>query len=87
MAEREITLRVVIGGSTTAMEFEAKDKLAEVIEEALEKTHHTGRPVSDWIATNEAGETLDPRKSLSALGLVGGARLFLTPGAGVGGNT
>jgi hypothetical protein len=82
---KEVSLRIVIGGSTTTLSFEKTERLAKVIEEALAATHNTGRPASEWVATNEAGETLDPRKPLPALGLVDGARVFLSPGAGAGG--
>lgn len=84
MADR-ITLSVVINGNTTVLEFEAQQPLHSVIAEALGKTGNTGRPPGDWIPTNEAGDRLDSSKTLSALGIGTGFRLFLTTSAGAGG--
>jgi len=82
----QVKLDVVIGGSTTSLTFQSSERLEAAIAEALGKTHNTGRPPSEWVATNAAGEALDVRKTLSALGLANGARLFLSLGAGVGGS-
>ncbi len=86
MPSTEVTLDVVIGGSTTQLSFQSSQRLEAAIAEALGKTHNTGRPPSEWVATNAAGETLDVRKTLNALGMVTGARLFLSLGAGAGGS-
>jgi hypothetical protein len=87
VASNEVTLDVVIGGSTTPLTFQSNQPLHAVIAEALGKTHNTGRPPSEWVPTNAAGDALDARKTLSALGLVSGSRLFLSLGAGVGGSS
>ena len=85
MAATEVSLDVVISGAVTPLTFRSTEPLHAVIAEALAKTHNTGRPPSEWVATNQAGDQLDSRKTLAQLGLVSGMRLFLTVGAGVGG--
>ena len=81
----KVVLNVVIGGVTTSLTFESAQPLHAVIAEALAQTHNTGRPPSEWIATNAAGDPLDTKRTLSQLGLTSGSTMFLSPGAGVGG--
>ena len=82
-AEEELIF--VIEGQPYPFKVGLDETLGVAIADVLEKTGHTGRPASDWIARNQAGDLLDPSKTVRQLALVPGNRVFLSPGAGVGG--
>ena len=82
---RRIELRVIVSGDEVKIKAKPDELLSKVAERALEKSEHTGRPLSDWVMRNEAGEVLDMDRAVESYGLKEGAILSLTLEAGAAG--
>ena len=82
---RRIELRVIVSGDEVKIKAKLDELLSKVAERALEKSEHTGRPLSDWVMRNEAGEVLDIDRTVESYALQEGAILSLTLEAGAAG--
>jgi hypothetical protein len=80
-----IQLTFVIDGAPRSVSVNSSEPLHAAIAKSLAESGNTGRPPGDWVATLPGGQILDPSRTLSQLGLVGGAQIFLSLSAGVGG--
>jgi hypothetical protein len=80
-----LQLTFVIDGAPRTLSVNPSEPLHAAIAKALAESGNTGRPPSDWVATLPGGQTLDPSKKISQLGLAVGAQIFLSLSAGVGG--
>ena len=82
---RRIELRVIVSGDEVKIKAKPDELLSKVAEHALEKSEHTGRPLSDWVMRSEAGEVLDVDRTVESYCLKEGAILSLTLEAGAAG--
>lgn len=80
-----IELLVIVSGDEVKIKAKPDEFLSKVAEQALEKSEHTGRPLSDWVMRNEAGDVLDVSRTVESYGLKDGDILSLTLEAGVAG--
>jgi len=83
--DKKIELVVVVSGDEVKVKAKPEDTLSDVAEQALKKSEHVGRPLSDWLMRNEAGQVLDLGRTVASYGLKDGDILSLTLEAGVAG--
>lgn len=79
-------LNFIIEGDLFTGQYDANKTLREVLEHALNKSQHTGRPVDDW-QVKVAGITLDVNQKLSNLGLSDEVKLVVSLKTGAGGKS
>jgi len=85
MAPKKLEITVVVNGQPTAVDAEESRPLESIVPIALEQTHNTGQPPSNWELRDSAGEVLDGDKEIHTFHFPPGVRLFLNLKAGVGG--
>jgi hypothetical protein len=84
--EERFFLIFIINGEDFEVETKIDDLLRAAVERALEVSGNTGRrDPSEWEVRNSAGVLLEMAREIRALGLVRGARLFLSLKVGAGG--
>jgi len=82
--DKLVTLTIVVNTKPTEVTINENAPLKAVAEKALEQTHTTGRPLSDYeLKLND--QLLDMNKKVKDYGLKDGATLFLSLNAGTGG--
>lgn len=81
----QVTLLVTVAGADTNVKASAEARLSTVIAKALEQTKNTGRPPSDWVLKDAAGNPLDITQKIESFNFGGGAHLYLSLQAGGGG--
>ena len=85
MPPQTIDIQVVVNGQPTTVVAHEEHRLESIIHPALEQTHTTGQPVSNWEIRDAAGELLDVHREISSFHFAPDVRLFLNLKAGVGG--
>lgn len=80
-----LTLTVVVNGTPITIEASSQEPLGEIRKKALEETKNVARPPEQWEIKNEAGDVLDPLKTVGDYNLANGDTLFLSLSAGVAG--
>lgn len=83
--DKKLEIKVVVSGQPTMVEANEEAPLGTIIPRALEQTHNTSRPPSDWQLRDAAGNLLDGSRKIGSFGFAPGVELFLSLGAGVGG--
>lgn len=83
--DKKVDLLIIVTGDEVEVKAKLDDELSEVVETALKKTEHKGRPVTDWDLRTESGEVLDLNRTVRSYSLQDGAILSLTLKAGVAG--
>jgi hypothetical protein len=82
--EKLITLVIVVNTTPTKVKINENAPLKAAAEKALEQTHNTGRPLSDY-ELKLGDQVLDMNKKVKDYGLKDGTELFLSLKAGTGG--
>lgn len=86
MADKKITLEVVVNGSPTPVEANVNQPLRGIKEKALDKSGNSaGQPPENWEFRDAPGAVIDESRKIGELGLTEGSRVFLNLRAGVGG--
>ena len=83
--EKFVTLTIVVNTTPTNVTVNENVPLKNSAQKALEQTHNTGRPLSDYELKTADGQVLDMDKKVKDYGLKDGAELFLSLKAGTGG--
>lgn len=82
--DKFVTLTIVVNTKPTEVKINENAPLKAAAEKALEQTHTTGRPLSDYeLKLND--QVLDMDKKVKDYGLKDGTTLFLSLKAGTGG--
>lgn len=82
---KKIDLVIAVSGDDVDIKAKPDDTLEDVADKALKKSEHVGRPLSDWVLRNAAGEILELTRTVESYGLQDGDVLSLTLEAGVAG--
>jgi len=86
LSEHTITLVFIINGEDVSVDTSVNAALISAVERALSKSGNTGRrDPQEWELRDSSGVLLDSRRSVKELGLVNGARLFLSLRVAAGG--
>lgn len=83
--KRRLTTIFIVNGVDVHVEAAAGYTLKYSRNIALEDSNNTGRPFDEWEIHNDAGQSLNPNKSLVDNNLVDGSRVFLNLKVGAGG--
>jgi hypothetical protein len=82
---QKYTIMFVIAGDDVPVEVNLNEPLHVAVTKALKESNNTSRPRDDWETRNTEGSLLGSDAKISALGLVAGARVMLSPKVGGGG--
>lgn len=83
--DKKVDLIVAVSGDDVNIKAKPEDTLEGVADKALKKSEHLGRPLSDWILRNEAGDVLEVSRTVESYALKDGDVLSLTLEAGIAG--
>jgi hypothetical protein len=83
--DKKVDLIVSVSGDDVEVKAKIDDTLESVAEKALKKGEHLGRPLSDWVLRDAAGQVLELTRTVSSYGMKDGDVLSLTLEAGVAG--
>jgi len=81
----KIALIFIINGVDVPVEANLNELLKVARDKALVESNNTGRPMDEWEVHSDEGQSLDVDKTVGALGLIKGERLFLNLKVGAGG--
>lgn len=84
--DAKVRLTVVVNGTPTTINASPHEKLGEIRTEALEKSKNLAQPPDNWEIKNEAGDVLNPAKTVGDYHLTDDDILFLSLAAGVAGD-
>ena len=77
----------IVNGEDVEVSTDSEASLEWIRDKALRLSHNTGRPPGDWEVRDLDGQLIeDLSKTVSELGLISGARFFLTLRVGAGGD-
>ncbi len=82
---QQITLTITVNGVDAIVNASLEAPLSTVIPKALEETKNTGRPPSDWVLKDRAGNPLDTTRTIESFNFPSGTQLWLSLQAGGGG--
>jgi hypothetical protein len=83
---KKINLTVVVTGKPVEIEIAIDNPLGTVVTEALEQSHSTGRPATDWELKDRSNNPFsDLNKTVEEYGIQDKAVLYLDLRAGGGG--
>lgn len=85
-SEKQIDVVVVVSGQPQSIRINTREKLEQLVREALHETGNQGQAASGWELRTEDGRLLSLHLRLDEVGLTSGTVLFLNPLAGAGGN-
>jgi len=83
----KIQVIVVVSGQPITLEVNLNQKIEHLIHEALQSSGNKGQPATDWELRTTDGRLLEPGISVEDALIVNNMTLFLSPRAGVGGDT
>jgi hypothetical protein len=75
----------IVNGQDVPLEVNPHEPLHAARNQALAKSHNTGRPPDEWEIRDERGNLLDPGARIESFNFGSGVRLFLTLRVGAGG--
>jgi hypothetical protein len=81
----EIDLIFIVNGEDVLVTTSLLAPMDAARNEALLKSHNTGRPLKEWEIRNERGALVDPTRTVNSHGLKPNSRFFLTLPVGLGG--
>jgi len=84
--DQRITLIFIINSKEYAEEVNINQPLHVSAQKALNASKNDTRDIKQWTLQTEAGENLNIDNKVEDYNLEDGAKLFLTPGAGIGGS-
>ena len=82
----EIDITFIINGEDVTVQARQEQKLEELRLQALAQSHNTGRSPDAWAVRSDGGVLLSTDATVEELGILDGARLFLTLAIGAGGS-
>lgn len=80
-----VDLIIVVSGRPEPVRVNPKQKITQLVREALNQTGNHGQPPESWELRTEDGTVLDQDQTVEHAGLQDGMTLFLSPQAGAGG--
>ena len=83
--DHKIKLTFIINGQDFAIEMNLNTPLKAAVHRALAESGNTGREPDEWEVRDVGGVLLEKDRTLKDLGLLDGARLFLSLRVGAGG--
>ncbi len=84
--KNKIQLIFIINGANFPLEANVNAPLKEAVEQALQGSGNTGRPLSEWQVRDAGGVLLEVNRKIKDFGFVDGTRLFLSLAVGAGGS-
>ncbi|WP_051359635.1 putative metal-binding protein [Adhaeribacter aquaticus] len=84
--DQRITLIFIINSKEYAEEVNVNQPLHVSAQKALHTSNNATRDIKQWTLQTEAGDNLDIESKVEDYNLEDGAKLFFTPGAGIGGS-
>jgi len=84
-SDHRIELVFIINGEDFRVEANGHAPLLAAVQRALGESGNTGRGLDEWEVRDIQGVLLDTHRSPLELGLISGARLFLSLRVGAGG--
>jgi hypothetical protein len=85
-SHRSITIIFIINGQDVAVDVNLEAPLSSAVHRALAQSGNTGRPPDEWEVRDTDGILLEQNRTIEDLGLISGARVFLSLRVGAGGN-
>lgn len=86
MNDKHFEITVVVNGKPEQVKVGFDEQVEKAVEAALEQSGNKGQPADQWELRDESGQILDVSKTIGALDIKKGAKLFLNLKAGVGGS-
>ncbi len=83
--DHKVRLIFIINGQDLPIEANVNAPLMEAVERALAESNNTGRAPDEWELRDASGVFLETNRAPKELGLLEGARLFLSLRVGAGG--
>lgn len=83
--KNQVTLTVIVGGTTTQVTANVNAPLHTIIPEALAKSGNLGQNPDEWELKDKDGNVYDSNKKIEDLGLGEGSTIYLSRKAGGGG--
>lgn len=87
MKDKHFDITIVVNGKPEQLPVSLDEQIEEVVKTALKRSGNSGQPAKQWELRDEAGQILDTSKTIGALDIKAGAKLFLSLKAGVGGSS
>ncbi len=87
MKDKHFEITIVVNGKPEQVAVSLDEQMEEAVKTALEKSGNSGQPAKQWELRDDAGQILDTSKTICALDIKAGAKLFLSLKAGVGGSS
>lgn len=81
-----VTLIFVINGEDVEIKVNVNEPLSAARDQALAKSHNTGRPPSEWEVRDANGVVLPVEQKVKTFNFPNGTKLFLTLRVGAGGS-
>jgi hypothetical protein len=85
MANPNIDVVVVVSGQEIGVKVNTHQTVDHLVREALKKSGNQGQPPDQWELRSIDGVLIPQNSSIEAAGIIDGAKLFLSPHAGAGG--
>jgi hypothetical protein len=83
--DHKVMLIFIINGQDFPLETNIKAPLKSAVQRVLAESGNTGRPPDEWELRDAAGVLLETHRTPEELGIINGARLFLSLRVGAGG--
>ena len=85
MPQNKFSIVFIVNGVDVQVGVNLNEPIKTGRNRALALSNNTGRPPEEWEIHDDAGQSLDPSKKVSQIGLKEGDRLFLNLKVGAGG--
>lgn len=84
-SSNKIAIKVVVNGTETLVQANLNEPLHVTAQHALNETHNSGRPLSEWELKDANGRVLDLNQKVSSFQFAEDTTLYLQPTVGVNG--